>query len=242
MCTMLALAVSIGGGVLQAQGWTACTAADLLRAKAASDALYATVPVFSMDIRMSSYRSATDAVPFEEVQASILHDGARSRAEIKNIVTIQDAGLRIIVDREERTIMVTDPVNDEDPYFSAISRTVIEQAAAWARRTTGEGTEYRITFPKGAVYDHLIVLYDAKGWLRRTESIWRQAVSEVPDDPGARSFKPKLRVAYGSPRAFTSGSKRAEMDPYAIISIQDGIPQGIGPWSEFEIIDSRLRP
>lgn len=240
----LVTAVALGAlaVLLHAQEWTACPAAELVRAKKASDALHATVPVFSLKLRMASYRSATDAVPFEEVDAILLHDGACSRAEIKDMLTVQDADLRVIVDREERTLIVTDPVAEDDPYVSALSNAVIERAASCARRATPEGTEYRIIFPDGAVYDRLIVLYDKKGWLRRTVSFWRQGISEQPDDPGARLFKPKLQVDYELPRAFASGSRRAEMDTSAFIVLEDGTPKGIGPWTAFEIIDSRIRP
>lgn len=107
-------------------------------------------------------------------------------------------------------------------------------------RSNAGGTEYKLVFARGAVYDHTVVKYDSRGWLVSSSTVWRQSIAEDPSQPMSPAFRPRLDVAYEVPRVKADAATKP--DPWQFIR---ETPEGllaIGQWKGAEVIDSRFRP
>lgn len=221
-----------------AQEWTPCAVSVFTAHKAASDAKYGAKSEYRLVLEIKSYRSAGDATPYDKGTVTIVRNGDRYRSEQFGMVILQDKKLRVVVDDGDRSIMVNEPAASDVPFLEQFSKTVFDGLASCAQRKNALGTEFKLVFASGAVYDHMIVRYDQQGWLRGTETHWRLPVPEFPDDPTSAAYTPKLVMTYGVPTT-PDTTKALELDPGAVVAQRDGTLQGVGRYAGYDVFDGR---
>lgn len=212
-----------------------------VQAKRASDALYAGIERFRITMEMASYRSLEDRVPHDKTTARIIREGTRFRSELGGIVTVQDATIRVVRDPEEGKVFATDPVKLEDAWAIGMADLVLTSLVACERRAWDGHTEYRIRFGPGSAQEHMVVRYDAAGWLRGTSTVWRRSIAEDPSNPLSVAYRPRLEVAYGIP-VVINGPSDPDTDPWRLIRRSEHGLVATGEWSGATVIDARLRP
>jgi hypothetical protein len=223
---------------VNAQAWVPCPATEFREQKAKSDALYAGTASIRMRIDMASYRSINDPLPFDQGTAVVMRSGEAFRSEQLGMITVQNGSLRVTIDETDRIIMVNKPAPSDEPFVSYVATTVFDGLASCAKRNTPLGNEFKLVFGEGALYDHMIVRYDAMGWLRGTETHWRQPIPEYPDDPNSAAYTPKLLMTYWVPTPLTEVG--TELDPLTYVSISNGKVVGLGRYAAFQVYDGRV--
>lgn len=232
----------LGMAPIQVPDWEPSSGKELQRSKAVCDSLYTAFWGFRQDLTVSSYRSKTDLQVYDVERAMVRKEGMRFRSEIGGVVTIQDEQIRVMVDKQAKVVMMADPIKLEDMFMEAFAMEATENFGTCAARPKDGGVEYRFTFNKGAVYEHIVAWYDAKGWLRRTETVWRAGVSEAPLLPMAAVTQPRLVTEYGMPVPIKKGGYTTATDPWSILELGVDGPIARGDWAAYELIDTRLRP
>lgn len=223
------------------QAWENVPVSDFVQAKRASDALYVGLERFRITMEMTSYRSVEDRVPHDRTMASIVREGTRFRSEVGGIITVQDATIRVVRDPEEGKVFATDPVKLEDAWAIGVANLVLSSLVACERRTLDGHTEYRVRFSPGSVQEHMVVRYDAAGWLRSTSTVWRRPIAEDPSDPLSAAYRPRLEVAYGIP-VVLKGPPDPVTDPWRLVKRGEQGLVAIGEWTGAPVIEARLRP
>jgi hypothetical protein len=221
--------------------WEPSSGKELRRSKALCDSLYTALWGFRQDLTVSSYRSKTDVQAHDIERAMVRKEGMRFRSEIGGVVTIQDEYIRIMVDKQAKVVMMADPFKFKDMFMEAFAIEATESFGTCAARPKDGGVEYRFTFNKGAVYEHIVAWYDAKGWLRRTETVWHAGVSEAPLLPMAVVTQPRLVTEYGMPSVIKKGEFTTATDPWTILEKGTEGPKVRSEWATYELIDTRLR-
>lgn len=222
--------------------WQPSSGRELRRSRALCDSLYAALWGFRQELTLSSYRSRSDVQAHDVERALVRKEGQRFRSEIGGVVTVQDERIRVVVDKHAQVVMVADLVKLEDMFLEAFVLEATEKYGTCAVRPREGGFEYRFTFNTGATYDHILAWYDAKGWLKRTETVWRAGVSEAPLLPLAAVTQPRLVTEYGMPTAIRKGEHTTATDPWTILEMGVDGPRARGEWAAYELLDTRLRP
>ena len=147
--------------------------------------------------------------------------------------------MRVVADREMRTMVLADPVDLASVFAEMFVREVPRSAASCWVRTLPQGTEYRMMFGEGAIIERMEIRFDAAGWPVRTETVWRMAIQ---DEPGAPSSIPRMEVDYGRPQPIARGAYSAATDPARLVAFSaDGEARGLGEWARYEVDDLRIQ-
>lgn len=237
---VLALAVFVGAAA-NAQAWEAVPVSDFLAAKRNSDAKYKELSRFEMSIELASFRSFEDAAPFERMTAVVLRDGDRFRTEMGSIVTIQGNGVRVIMDKEDRSVLATNPVDMAEPWIIQAVDIVLGSISSCLSRDLADGVEYKLVYRVGSTYEHTLVRYDTNGWLKGTSTIWAIPVAEDPSNLLSARYRPRLDVRYGVPVLFDNAKARST-DPWNYVQEHSNGLFAIGDWKGSVVTDARYQP
>lgn len=224
-----------------AQTWDAVPLSDLLTVKRLSDAKYKEMTSFEMMVELASFRSFQDAAPFERVSASVILDGERFRSELGGIITIQGNGIRVILDKEDRSVLVTDPVDLAEPWMIQAVDIILGSITSCSKRTVPDGVEYKLVYRAGSVYENTIVRYDTNGWLINTSTTWATAIAEDPSNTLSARYRPRLDVRYGIPSRFDRGKTKLT-DPWSHVKEHSNGLIAIGDWKGSVVTDARYQP
>jgi hypothetical protein len=224
------------------QQWETVDVRLLKEQKALSDQLQASRTSMVMVVEFTSFRSKNDVVPHERIVAEVLRDKDRFRSRIGDITTIQAGAVRVVIDERERSMMITDPVALEDAGLAQLSSMVLDKVLSCNRRRLTDGMEYRIQFPPGGVYEFQLIQFDDQGWLRRTETVWRQGIPEDPGNVRSVVHQPRLIAQYGRPAPLNADRSR-ELDLAKVYRAAGASGfVALAPWSGFQVIDTRFNP
>jgi|GEM_PF-6048255 len=227
--------------VMVCQDWKPVPVSEFVKVKQLSDEKYTELAGFSMDIGLASYRSFVDAAPFDRSTARVIRNGSQFRSEIADIITVQGGGMRVVLDKEERSIFATDPVDFNEPWLITSVDIVLGSIASSSTRAVPDGIEYKLVYREGAVYGYSVVRYDKQGWLRGTSTIWAREVAEDPSLPLSARYRPRLDVTYGIPARF-EGAKSKLTDPWSFVQeLHNGLV-AVGEWKGASVIDARYKP
>lgn len=229
------------GHLAVAQQWETVDVRLLKEQKAKSDELQAAMTSMEMQIDFTSYRSKTDVVPHERVVAELVRDKESFRSTVGTITTIQVGAARVVIDKVDRSILLTDPVPLEDMSLQQLSAIVLDRVVQCSRRRTVDGMEYRIQWPAASLYDQQLLLFDNQGWLRRTETTWRQGIQEDPGNLLSPVHYPRLVAQYGRPLPLRP-ERRADLDLSKVYRATTAGIVAVAPWTGYEVIDTRINP
>ncbi len=234
------LSVLLAGVQVHGQEWRRCPADEVEQARRAADSLYRSLWGFQMVVEFRSYRSKEDHTPFDRESANIRREGERFRSEFGGSLTVQDQRLRVVTDRETRTLTLADPVDLQSVFAEMFARELSAAATSCWVRKTAQGTEYRMIFHNGAI-DRVEIRFDAAGWPLRTETVWRIALRSAPGESGPSAAIPRMEVDYGRPQPIKKGSYSEITDPGRLVAVDaDGEARGQGEWARFEVNNVRL--
>jgi hypothetical protein len=236
----IALLFSLVARVLLAQAWTACDVQELLDHIKRNNELYGSVPSFQLNIDIASFRSYTDASPYDRATSLLTKIGKRYRVEALGMLTIQDELHRITVDSAEKVLMVGHAGDMMQAIGSDHSEAILKSASAISKRTTPSGTIYRATFREGSYYEHMEIGYDPKGWLSSVACYWRHAIQENPDDPRSPSYKPKITFTFDRPQSISASTPGGTLDLSSYVTFKDEKPLAGASYRDYELIDTRL--
>lgn len=239
--SILASLALTAGLFANAQSWNAVPASDLVAAKGRSDAKYKELTRFEMTVDLASFRSFQDAAPFERVSASIVRDGERFRTELGEIITIQGNGIRVILDKADRSVLATDPVDLAEPWIIQAVDIVLGSITSCFKRTVPEGIEYKLVYGAGSTYEHTIVRYDNNGWLIGTSTVWAIPIAEDPSNVLSARYRPRLDARYGIPSVFDK-TKTKSTDPWSHVQEHSNSLIAIGDWKGSVVTDARYQP
>lgn len=219
-----------------AQAWTPVPVERLLHQRALADSLQAAMGPSILVMDLMSFRSSTDVVPYDRKHARLVRTAQGFRSEIGDVLMVQGHGLRVVVDRSDRTMLVTDPTALTNVSLPPWSEELLTSLGACYMRTVSDGVEFKLVMAKDVVHDHVLLQFDAQGWLRRSETFWRSGMDGTPGDP-------RLVVQYQRPVPLRAGTVDEQgTDPWEFVKVGPAGLIAIGEWNGIEVIDARIKP
>jgi hypothetical protein len=184
-----------------------------------------------------AYTNAGDILPNDKGSSVMWKTGDRYKAEHLGLTTYQDKDLRILIDPEERSIMLCAPDDPMTSMRGMLQDSLLAHVAHIRRASMADGTHFRLKFGPDALYDLIELAFDLHGWLRKVEMHWGQPVVLNPDDPGSATAYPKVVFDLGVPEPIDPGS--VDTDPGKVLSWKNGEPVARGQWKDYSIFDTR---
>lgn len=230
----------LAGLASRAQQWDAATAQELSARIDTNGARFAALPSYRWEVRLASYRDATDASPFEEGVSIVLKSGKGSRVDAMGLTTVQNGEHTITVDTADRTILVgwaTAPGASLTPGFERL----VLKGATVTKMAARDGITYRADFPRGAYYSRVELSYDQQGWMTRMVAYWGFAVQENPDDTRSPGHWPKLVADYARPARMEAERLAPALDLSRYITFTGGRPRAVGAWAAYKLFDTRAQ-
>lgn len=221
----------------QAQHWVPADAAAVQEFVNRNDRLYAALPNMRMTTEILSYRNAGDAVPNDKGSSTVWRTGDRYKAEHLGMTTYQDKQISILIDPQERTIMLSAPTDMITATQVAMRDTFLIHAVRIGRASMGDGTHFRLKFAPGSLYDAVELVFDPQGWLRCETLYWGRPVLMDPVDPASEVIYPKVVLNLDVPVRIDP--KTVNSDPASVIAWRDGEPVALGSWKDYDVFDTR---
>lgn len=225
---------------LAAQEWTTSSVDVLLTRLEESAEKYKALDHYEARATLMVFSRATDKLPSERGSSHVWKVGQKAKAEHLGMVSFQNDVLRVTIDPEDRIMVLGEPEEYVGLMGVAERRALLGMATGIHSLTELEGISYKVRFPKGSEYDHVVFFFDMSGWLRRMETQWGREVPLVPDNPLTGVILPKVVMELEPPRRIAPTSVKA--DPSEAVAFVDGQPIPTAAYKGFTVIDNRLRP
>jgi len=198
----------------------------------------------SMNISYNLYKNYAATSPVETETGSYKQHGSLRYNKLKGTESLQNKEYLIIVDNEDKIIVVSNPVK-----FNPGKITMVDLDKAFANcssiqfidnKTDQNG--YKLTFKQNIVseFDAIDLYFNKKSFLvERIVFYYREKISVNPEDESSLKEKPKLEIIFSNMN-FKTISDLTFFSEDRFIEKRQGKYYPVSTLHEYEVIDQKL--
>lgn len=223
----------------RAQSWVPVDTAEVAAAHARSCALQEGRTSYRMVVRVASWRDAGDPTAAEEAVCIIRRSGKLYKAEHFGLVSYQDGEFRVMVDPEERAVMLSDGQPVYELLGARLQRELFAHIAKAEKSATAAGTSYRIHLGRPWEWDQVILEFGRDGWMKRVEMRWAGTMEADPGNPLTALVTPKLAFWFEAPAPLDVAP--AQLHWNTVLRLNGTEALALGPCTGYSVVDMRPR-
>lgn len=235
LLAMLPWALAAGA---RAQAWVPSTPERFKQDLEASRDLYEGWVNMRQATYISAFLTATDEVPHQRSTSVLWRTGDRYKVEYMGMETYQDKDLRVVVDREQRRILVGVPQDLSGTGRETLQQALLADIPLIERTERPDGVRYRLRLDGLSGLGDMEAAFDKAGWLHTLTLYWAEEVATQHRAPLAHRVRPKVVLEFGRPERIAPGSVNA--DPRTVVGRRGTQLAGLGEWGGYHVFDTRV--
>lgn len=230
--------LSFSGLPLAAQMWASTDTSALMEAVTRNQTLYGHAGSYVLSGTLSAFRDMGDETASERESITVWRTPEGYKATHFGLTTLQDERVRVLINPDQHRIYLSQPTGMLDMVDAGLRSEVFAIATALERGDRLDGVHFRLSFPQGANFASLELVFDGKGWLRRMVTCWGHPVPIDPENPLSATVTPKTVLELGVPQPLRHP---VDTSPGQAVAFTKDGPVAKGPWHGYEVFDTRIQ-
>lgn len=194
---------------------------------------------YSYTITYKSFFGHKAEVPYETDHGFYIKDGKSSYTNLPGQLTIQDEGVRCVVDSTEKTLVLSEP---DYTYDWSVDEMVYETTISYAKieRMIGpKGKKFRISYPEEFPYEKTEIELNSDGLISAITTFYREFVPLQPEVENSPKEQVKFRIEISDYNTNVVLSLSQKMSYYIQKSGKSYTPAAA--FAGFQIKDTRIK-
>lgn len=187
------IACMLASSATWAGDWVTITKSEYEKDFAQAKAFYSS-DAYSFAITYKSFFGHNAQTPYETDYGSHLKDGKSIFSRIPGQLTVQDMGVRCVIDSIEKVLILSEP---DYTYDWNIEDVVYETTMSYAkieRKTEGNVKTYRISYPSEFPYEKTEIELNTQGLIASITTFYRELQPLDPEVENSPQDKIKFRI------------------------------------------------